>query len=307
MGGAAGLLPGVYAPVVTPFRGDEIAVDALRANLRALRESPLAGFFALGSNGEARSMSWDEHRAVMEVFAAETAGRVVMVGAGCESTSETIMRAREIGRMGFSYASVITPAYFASRMNDETLQSHYLRVADASPVPVLIYNAPGFAGGVNVSPAVVQRLAAHPNIAGIKDSAPAGPGRYLAVLDPRADFRVLAGSIAFFYPSLLLGATGGVLSLANSLPGPCAELFELAAAGRHAEARALHGRLVRLNAASSDRHGVAGVKALMDLTGYAGLEPRRPLAPLAEAHKADLAAALAREGFASQQRTGGTR
>lgn len=292
------LLSGVFAPVVTPFRNDEIAFDDLRANLRRLAATPLAGYFALGSNGEARSLTWAEHLAVMEVFAEEAVGRVVMVGAGCESTRETIERARQIARMGFPFASAITPAYFASRMGDEALEGHYRRVADGSPVPVLIYNAPGFAGGVSVSPAVVRRLAAHGNIAGIKDSAPAGPGRYLAALDPQADFCVLAGSAAFFYPSLVLGASGGVLSLANSLPRECALLYELARAGRHEEARALHRRLVRLNAASSDRHGVAGVKALMDLLGYAGGEPRRPLAPLNAEQRSEIAKALESEGFA---------
>ncbi len=300
----ASRLSGVFAPVVTPFRGDELDLDALRANLRALRSSPLAGCFALGSNGEARSLPWDEHQRIMEVFAAEVPDRVVMVGAGCESTRETIARAREIGRMGFAFASVITPAYFASRMNDDALEGHYRLVADASPVPILIYNAPGFAGGVNVSPAVVRRLASHGNIAGIKDSAPAGPGRYLAALDPDADFCVLAGSVAFFYPSLVLGATGGVLSLANSLPADCARLYDLARAGRHVEARSLHERLVRLNGASSDRYGVAGVKALMDLLGLRGGDPRRPLVPLTAEQKAEMARALEREGAAPAGRKG---
>jgi 4-hydroxy-2-oxoglutarate aldolase len=301
MGRFSPLLSGLFAPVVTPLRGDELAPGDLRANLRALAAAPLAGYFALGSNGEARSLTWDEHLAVMEVFAEEAAGRVVMVGAGCESTRETIARTREIGRRGFAFASAITPAYFASRMGDEALEGHYRRVADASLVPLLIYNAPGFAGGVNVSPSVVRRLAEHGNIAGIKDSAPAGPGRYLAVLDPAADFCVLAGSVAFFYPALLLGATGGVLSLANSLPRECALLHELARSGRHEEARALHGRLLRLNGASSDRYGVAGVKALMDLLGFAGGEPRLPLVALTAEQRADLARALEREGFASRE------
>ncbi len=291
-------LSGVFAPVVTPFRGEELDLEGLRANLRALRSSPLAGCFALGSNGEARSLAWDEHLRVMEVFAAEVPDRVVMVGAGCESTRETIARAREIARMGFAFASVITPAYFASRMNDEALEAHYRLVADSSPVPILIYNAPGFAGGVNVSPAVVRRLAAHGNVAGIKDSAPAGPGRYLAALDKDADFCVLAGSVAFFYPSLVLGATGGVLSLANSLPAECVRLHDLARAGRHTEARALHERLVRLNGVSSDRYGVAGVKALMDLVGFAGGDPRRPLVPLTADQRAEMAKAVEREGVA---------
>lgn len=301
----ASRLSGVFAPVVTPFREDELALEDLRANLRALSSTPLAGYFALGSNGEARSLTWAEHLAVMEVFAEEAAGRVVMVGAGCESTRETIARAREIGRMGFAFASAITPAYFASRMNDEALEAHYCRVADNSPVPLLIYNAPGFAGGVSVSPAVVRRLAAHGNIAGIKDSAPAGPGRYLAALDGETDFCVLAGSVAFFYPSLVLGASGGVLSLANSLPRQCVLLYELARSGLHEEARALHARLVRLNAASSDRHGVAGVKALMDLLGYAGGEPRRPLAPLGEQQRGEIAGILEREGFAPASKGAG--
>jgi 4-hydroxy-2-oxoglutarate aldolase len=303
MAGFASRLSGVFAPVVTPFRSDEPALDDLRANLRALASTPLAGWFALGSNGEGRSLSWEEQRSVLEVFASETRGRVVMVAAGCESTHETIGRAREIGRMGFDFASVITPAYFASHMGDAALEGHYLRVADGSPVPILIYNAPGFAGGVSLSPAVVARLASHANIAGIKDSAAAGPGRYLAAVEAGADFAVLAGSVAFFYPSLLLGASGGVLSLANSLPGECVRLHALARDGLHAEARRLHERLVRLNAASSGRYGVAGVKALMELLGFRGGEPRRPLLALTAEQKAAVSVALSREGFSP--RSGG--
>jgi 4-hydroxy-2-oxoglutarate aldolase len=292
------VLEGVFAPVVTPFHADELDLEALRSNLRRLGQAGLAGYLALGSNGEARSLTGAEQDAVLAVFAEEAVGKTVMVGTGCESTRETIERTRAAAAMGFPYASVLTPSYFASRMTDDVLETHYLRVADASKVQILVYNAPGFAGGVQVSPSLVARLAGHPNIAGMKDSSKPGPGRYLAVLPDDVAFKVLAGSTTFFYPALCLGAVGGVLSLANSLPEACCRLYDLYREGRHEEARGLHASLTRLNAASSGKHGVAGVKALMDLMGYQGGEPRLPFRALGSEARKRLNETLTQEGLA---------
>jgi 4-hydroxy-2-oxoglutarate aldolase len=157
---------------------------------------------------------------------------------------------------------------------------YYSEAADRVPMPVLIYNAPGFAGGVSLSAGAVSRLADHGNIVGMKDSAPTGPGGFLAALGRRREFSVLAGSTNFFYPSMVLGAVGGVLSSANYLPEACCRLYTLIVEGDHAEALALHNRLVRINRAVSSRFGVAGVKVAMECRGYRGGEPRSPLKAL---------------------------
>ena len=292
-------LSGVFAPVVTPFQDDSLCLDDLRHNLRKLRETKLAGYLALGSNGEYKSLSEKEQLGVLEVFAEEKGDKVVMVGTGCESTKQTIEKSRVVAQMGFDYVSVLTPHYFAKRMDGDTLAGYYERIADSVSIPVLIYNAPGFAGGVRVPPKTLAALAKHPNIVGMKDSSPTGPAAFLTALDPSDDFSVLAGSINFFYPALHLGATGGVVSLANALPEPCAALYELFVEGRFAEAKALHFKLARLNQTVSGSWGVAGVKAAMDMAGFKGGQPRHPLTAVSEPVREQMKQALTATGLLS--------
>lgn len=290
-------LSGVFAPIVTPFRDDALDLEALRFNLQRAAASGLAGYLALGSNGENKSLTDDEQRQVLEVFAAEKADKVVMVGCGCESTVQTVAKCRQAAELGFEFASVLTPSYFAKRMDGPTLAAYYRRIADESPLPVLLYNAPGFAGGVSVPLKTVVELAGHPNIVGIKDSSSAGPGAILSALGSEVEFSVLAGSVNTFYPSLHMGASGGIVSLADAMPEPCCELYRLFAAGRHAEAAEMHQRLTRLNRSVSGAGGVAGVKAAMDVCGYRGGAPRHPLMPLDEVGRAAIRKAILAEGF----------
>jgi 4-hydroxy-2-oxoglutarate aldolase len=255
------------------------------------------GYLALGSNAEYRSLSDAEQMRVLEVFAEEKGNKVVMAGTGCESAHETIEKSKRVAAMGFPYVSVLTPGYFAGRMDGVALKTFYERVADAIPVPLVIYNAPAFAGGVQVPPDVVAELARHPNIAGIKDSSPLGPGRYLDHVDSEADFAILAGSASVFYPSLLLGAEGGILALANYLPGPPCELVKLYLTEDRVKALALHHRIARVNAAVTGAAGVAGVKAAMEMMGFRGGEPRCPLSPVSDTVRAAIRRTLIEEGF----------
>ena len=290
-------LSGVFAPIVTPFLEDEVDLHALRFNLRRAAKSALSGYLALGSNGENKSLTDDEQRQVLEVIAAERADKTVMVGCGCESSAQTIAKCKQAAELGFEFASVLTPSYFAKRMDGPTLAGFYRRVADESPLPVLLYNAPGFAGGIQIPFKTVVELSTHPNIMGIKDSSSAGPGAILSALDPKEDFRVLAGSVSFFYPSLHMGATGGIVSLADAMPDPCCELYRLFVAGQYAEAADMHQRLSRLNRSVSGTGGVAGVKGAMDVCGYRGGSPRHPLTPLDDAGREAIRRAILAEGF----------
>ncbi len=290
-------LSGVFAPVVTPFQGDQPDLDALAFNLAKLRETGLTGFLALGSNGEVKSLTDEERLLVLEVFAQEKGDKVVMVGTGCESTKETIEKSHIAAQMGFDYASVLTPHYHARQINDTVLRRYYERIAEAISIPLLLYNAPQFAGGVQISPKIVVELSGHPNIVGMKDSAAAGPGRLLAEIDPDEDFSVLAGGINFFYSSLHVGATGGVLSLANVVPDACVEIYDLFTRGIYDRARELSSGLIRLNQSISGTWGVAGVKAAMDLVGLRGGRPREPLMPVPTEAVAQIRQALTNEGF----------
>jgi len=290
-------LSGVFAPVVTPFVSDELALDDLRSNLRKLNETNLAGYLALGSNGEFKSLTDREQMQVLEVFAEEKGDKVVMVGTACESTKQTIEKSKIASEMGFGYVSVLTPSYFAKCMDAAALHGYYEQIADSIDIPVLLYNAPRFAGGVQIPPETVLELSQHPNIVGMKDSSSAGPAGFLALLDPSEDFHILAGSINFFYPSLHLGATGGVASVANFVPDPCCELYRLFMQGKHDEAKELHFRLARLNQAASGTWGVAGVKAAMDIVGFKGGQPRHPLTGLSDETKERLRKEMLKEGF----------
>jgi 4-hydroxy-2-oxoglutarate aldolase len=184
-------------------------------------------------------------------------------------------------------------------VDGQTLRTYYERIADSISIPVLIYNAPGFAGGVQVPPDVLAALARHGNIVGMKDSSPTGPARFLAELDAADDFHVLAGSINVFYPSLHLGASGGVVSLSNALPDACARLYELFTEADYDKATKLHFKLARLNQAVSGSWSVAGVKAAMEIMGFRGGQPRHPLTSVSEGARKAIEQAIVAAGFLS--------
>ncbi len=291
------MLAGVFAPVVTPFDDDAVRLDWLAENLDKLGRTALTGYLCLGSNGEFMSLTSGEQLDVVKVFAEHKGDKVLMVGTARESTRETIEVSLRAAELGADFVSVLTPHYFAKRTTDDILIRHYTEVADAVPVPVLLYNAPGFAGGVQLSPTVVGKLAAHPNIAGMKDSSPAGAASYLQVTADNDTFSVLAGSANTLLGALVLGATGGVVSLANCLPDECCRLYEAFAQGDLVGACRLHRQLFALNKATSGRSGVAGVKAAMDLMGYRGGAPRRPFVALDQPTRDTLRQAFEQEGI----------
>jgi 4-hydroxy-2-oxoglutarate aldolase len=292
-------LSGVFAPVVTPFSSDEIALDDLRFNLQKLNETDLVGYLALGSNGEFRSLTDKEQVRILEVFAEEKSDKVVIVGAGCESTKQTIEKSKLVCEMGFDYVSILTPHYFAKQIDGGVLRSYFERVADSIDIPVLLYNAPVFTGGIRIPAQIVIELSKHPNIVGMKDSSPEGPAKLLTCLDPAEDFHVLAGSANFFYPCLHLGVPGGIISLANALPAPCCDLYRLFVKGKYDAARTLHFRLSRLNQAVSGAWGVAGVKAAMDIMGFKAGQPRHPLRAVTNEALEKIRRQIVNEGFMS--------
>ena len=292
----ASRLTGILTPAVTPFDDDKIRFDWLEENLATLNRTRIAGYLALGSNGECKSLTDAERIEVMRVFGQRKGDKVLMVGVGCESARQTIDMAHHAADSGADFASVITPSYFASRMDDATLTAFFTEVADRSPIPVVLYNAPAFAGGVTLSPSVVGTLAEHPNVAGMKDSSLGRADAYLMATADK-DFAVLAGTTGTFLTAMLGDATGGVLSLANAFPEPCCALFDALRERDLETALPLNKRLLRANAAVFGKAGVAAVKASMDLAGRRGGAPRRPLAPLNEAQKEQMRTTLMELGF----------
>lgn len=291
-------LTGVFPPVMTPFEDQKINYGALEFNIEKMNSTSLAGFMPLGSNGEFQSLSDSESLAVIKtVKKAMAPGKTLIAGVGRESAYNTVEFAKAAADLGTDYASVLTPHYFAAKMTDEVLFEFYTYVADRSPIPVLIYNAPSYASGVTTSAELVSKLAYHPNILGMKDTSKLDIGTYTSVVPKDAEFYVLAGSINKFLDGLKKGAIGGVLSLANYMPEECAQIQKIYESGDTAGADALSDRLKDLSAKSAGKDGVAGVKAAMDILGYKGLEPRLPLKGVSAADSEKIRAAFKEFGI----------
>lgn len=287
-------LRGVFAPLTTPFDADDhISLPRVRENLARYNGTRLAGYVITGSTGEAILLSLAETE---ELWAAvvESVGtnKVLIAGTAAESTSETILRTKRAAELGFEVALVRTPHYYKSQMTPDTLSDFYRRVADASPIPILIYSIPQYTG-IAVEAALVERLAAHPNIAGIKDSSGSILRAAEIVRVAGEKFRVLVGSAGTFFPALAMGAAGGILALADALPDACVELYELAKAGKMTEARALQERLLPAAKALVSQWGAAGMKYALDQLGYYGGPVRGPLLPVDEAARRHIDGVLA--------------
>ncbi len=287
-------LKGVYAPIPTPFIEDEIAYDKLAENMKFWLDSKLTGIVVLGSNGEFVVLSREEKMKLISAVCELAKGKKpVIAGTGCESTKETIELTKFAAQAGAAAALILSPNYYKRAMTDDLNKSFYLEVAEASPIPIILYNMPGNSG-INLSSKLVAELSKHPNIIGLKDSG----GNIVQIAEiintSSSDFAVFAGSASFLYPSLALGATGGTLALANVLPNECAEIEELVEAGKHAEARDLQLRLLDINNAVTARWGIGGLKAALELQGLFGGEPRKPLLSLGENERTMLAEILAK-------------
>jgi 4-hydroxy-2-oxoglutarate aldolase len=286
-------LRGVFAPIPTPFDRDEQVDDArLKALCARSAAAPLAGLVVLGSTGEAVLLDEAESdRVVATARDVWPAGRPFIVGTGRESTVAAMRASRRAAELGADAVLVRTPGFYKAQMHTDAFVRHYRAVADASPVPVLLYNFTAVTG-VNLQPAAVSALAAHPNIVGVKESGGDVAQITEFVRGTPAGFNVLAGSPGTFYSALGVGAVGGILALACVLPDACAGLFDLTRAGRHDEARALQQRLMGIAKLVGTMHGVAGLKAAMKLVGCDVGRPRSPLAPVSDATVAALREAL---------------
>lgn len=284
---------GVYAPIPTPF-DDQGTLDLarLRAAVPRWMASPLSGLVVLGTNGEAGLITDDEAaRVIAEARALMPADRTLIAGTARESTAAAVAAAKQAGALGADAVLVRTPCFFKGQMTGAAFERHYTAVADASPVPVLLYNFTA-ATGVNLLPDTVARLSTHPNIAGIKESgSDIGQLADLAAL-ASPNFSVLAGSASTLFAALSVGVSGAILALSALLPEACTTLVALVRAGKLDDARALQRRVLPLAKLISTGHGVPGLKAALALTGIDAGFPRAPLAPAPAAAVDQLRAAL---------------
>jgi 4-hydroxy-2-oxoglutarate aldolase len=291
-------LMGIFAPITTPFdEKGEVAYDKLIENMKFYSKSSLKGYLALGSNGENKSLTNSEKEKVLAtIIKHKGPEQVVMAGCIFESTKETIEFAKIADGLGTDYITLLPPSYFKKEMTDAVLLKYFSDVADSVKKPCLVYNAPQFCGGTVLSVSLIKDLAKHPNIVGVKDSSNSAniEGFLFAVRDT---FNVIPGSANFMMNALVMGANGGVISLANIFPEITCELYNLVVNKKYEEAFKLNEKVILINKNVSGSGGVAAVKYAMDLVGLYGGNPRLPLLPINDDLKKKIADYLKKEGL----------
>jgi 4-hydroxy-2-oxoglutarate aldolase len=274
-------LRGVFPPIATAFAPDGGLRPPPAGFLEFLADSGLNGVVALGSNGEAAHLTETERLEwIRLVRGALPRPLRLIAGTGADSTPATIERTRAAAAEGAEAALVIAPSYFRRQLTVESLRAHYHAVAEASPIPLLIYNVPvhmGYDLGVNW----IVRLTGHPNIAGLKDSS--GDVARLPRLrgELGADFILLAGAGEKMVDALEAGADGAIAALANLAPQASAAIRKAWLERRADEARRLQRTIAPVGEALTGGYGVPGLKAALRLLGYDHGDPRVPLPPLA--------------------------
>jgi 4-hydroxy-2-oxoglutarate aldolase len=288
---------GILAPVTTPFNANdgELDLPSFTTNIRAHLAAGLHGIVVTGSTGEAALLDSAERAALVDAARdAVPADKTLIVGTGAESTRTCLQLSRDAASRGADAVLVVAPHYYGTSMSEEALRRHYLRVADASPVPVVLYSIPKYMH-FSLSPALVCELAAHENVIGIKDSSGNRElfASYLTAQSPT--FSVLTGNAPMFHHALSVGAPGAILAVALFAPAVSLDVWDAARRGDESGAAAAQARVTLLGAKIVGEMGVAGVKAAMDRVGLAGGPVRPPLLPLDDEQSSALAKLLRAE------------
>ncbi|MCZ8519546.1 MULTISPECIES: 4-hydroxy-tetrahydrodipicolinate synthase [Paenibacillus] len=284
---------GIIPAMITPFdREQRLDEDALRTLVRRLAASGVHGLFGLGTNGEFFSLTEGEKLRTAEIIMEEAGGKLpVYIGAGCASMHETIRLARHLERLGVDALTVITPYFLA--YTQQELIGHFRAVADATSLPILLYNIPARTGNA-LSPKTVGELSRIPNIIGIKDSS----GSFDTILQyleyAGAEFAVLAGTDSLILPTLLAGGQGAVAATANVFPETVLSIYELWKMGLPLEAEEQQRKLRALRSAFALGTLPSVLKEAMNRIGLPAGLPRLPVQPLGEAARAELSAVMDR-------------
>lgn len=292
-------IAGIYPPVTTPFTANaEVDYGKLEENQHKLGTFPFRGFVVQGSTGEFPFLTSSERlEVVSRVRQVMPKDKLLLAGSGCESTQATVEMTVSMAQAGADAVLVVTPCYYRGRMDSAAFIHHYTKVADLSPIPVVLYNVPANTG-LDLPVDAVVTLSQHPNIVGMKESG--GDVTKIALIVHKTrhqDFQVLAGSAGFLMASYAVGAVGGVCTLANVLGAQVCQLERLCLTGQWEAARKLQLRLLEPNAAVTRRFGIPGLKKAMDWFGYYGGLCRAPLQGLSPADEEALRVDFSSNGW----------
>ena len=273
-------------PAVSNFKPDgDLDRSAFTSNLSAHIAHGVDGVLVAGSSGESALLDDSDRRSLLEwARGVVPDDKWLLAGVGSESTRQTVSRARDAKEIGADAVLVVSPHYYLKRMTEAALLAHFRAVADASPLPVMLYNIPVYAHVV-LSPDLVAEMATHENVIGMKDSAGNLPvlNQYLTAQSD--SFRVMTGSGTTIVPALSAGASGAILAI-GLYAGPMVRmLFNAVAEGRDDDAAAIQVRLAPLATDIAAAYGPSGIKAAMSLVGLAGGPTRGPLLGLSDEEK----------------------
>ena len=282
-------LNGLLLPITTPFNIDgDIDFAALAANIQKWNGTGITGYVVLGSTGE--RVNLDEREFIQVIETARKAvpeSMTLIVGAGQQSTRGTITEIERAAKAGAEAVLVITPHYYRSAITPVALVNHYTAVAEASPIPIILYSMPDLTG-VKIEPETAARLSRHPNIIGMKDSSNDVAKLLETVSTVAKDFAVTIGNGTVFAEALQVGARGGILAVGCVVPELCLEIYRAVQAGPIDRANTLQERLTPLARAVTKTYGIGGLKAAMEMAGYVGGEVRAPLRRPSEEACADI-------------------
>jgi 4-hydroxy-2-oxoglutarate aldolase len=281
-------LKGIIPPMVTPFdQGGVIRYDAFERNIEKYIEKGVQGFLVLGSNGESVYLEHTEKLKLIEAARKRIpTSMMLLAGTGVESTQATIELTKEAAERGVDAVLVKNPFYFKSQMTFDVYMAHYTAVADASPVPLVIYNVPVFTG-VPLQSKLIIELSRHPNIRGLKDSS--GDVKLIQeVVWNTRDFPVLAGNAPTLFPAMTAGARGGIVALACAAPKAALALYHAFTGGDYKRTGVVQRIIAPAAASVTEKYGIGGLKAAMEIEGFESGLPRRPLLPIKPNDRDDL-------------------
>jgi 4-hydroxy-tetrahydrodipicolinate synthase len=271
-------LQGIIPPMTTPFdRRGEIDEAAFRHDLRYLLEAGVHGVAVGGSTGEGHTLTTDEIRRLTAVALEEVGGRIpVITGIIANSTRLVIERGRAVHDLGVA-ALQVTPVHYLFAPSEQEVFDHYQAIADQTELPILVYNVIPWS---YASPTLLVRMITEiEGVIGVKQSG--GDVHALAELLLRLGGRglVFAAVDDLLYPCFALGAHGAIAAIVTALPELCVKLWDAVQAGSHAEARALHERLLHVWLSLAGPNLPARVKIAMHLQSRSSGLPREPMAP----------------------------
>jgi 4-hydroxy-2-oxoglutarate aldolase len=283
-------LSGLLLPITTPFTPDQdFDAEGLVSNLAKWNETGITGYVVLGSTGERVQLDEREYLQVIETARRAVPEQLTFIaGAGQQSTRGTINEIQSAAKAGAEAVLVITPGFYKSAITQDALVRHYLAVADASPVPVILYSMPDLTG-IKIEPETAARLCRHKNIVGMKDSSADIPKFAEAVRLVPDDFAVMIGNGTVLCEALQAGARGGILAVGCAVPKLCLEIHDAVKAGDINRAKLLQETLTPLARAVTKTYGIGGLKTAMEMAGFVGGSVRAPLQRPSEPAVAEIA------------------